>query len=148
VFQYIGNGDYVNLDPSVDRTVVFLSVWADPTTPGSYFFGTNYWGIAWLTPTMPAIDATMVTDGMYRLSQDQSMSGSDQMFIRGIWGLGTTVAFVGDQGRIYTFDAAANQVLPVASPTGSSLTGIWFSSLDDVWIVGERELILHGSLAP
>ena len=45
---------------------------------------------------------------MYRLIQDQSQPGSDQLFIRGIWGVGTTVFFVGDQGRIYTYDGASN----------------------------------------
>jgi photosystem II stability/assembly factor-like uncharacterized protein len=147
IFQYQGNGDYINLDPAVDRSVVFWSLWADPATPGSVFFGTNYFGVTWLTTSAAPPTATGLGNDMYRLTQDQSQPGSDQLFIRGVWGLGTTVFFVGDQGHMYRYDAAPNDIAPVSSPTDAALWGAWGATLDDVWVVGERELILHGSLA-
>ncbi len=148
IFQYQGSGNYANLDPIPDRSIIFLSMWADPNTPGSVYFGSNYFGINWLTPNQGPPGATLLTNNMYRLFQDQSQPGSDQLFIRGIWGAGTSVIFVGDQGRIYTYDGASDDTAALASPTSSSLSAVWGSAVDDVWIVGQRELILHGSLAP
>jgi hypothetical protein len=147
IFQYQGGGNYVNLDPAVDRSVVFVSLWADPRSAGSVFFGSNYFGIAWLTTSPPPPNATLLDDNLYRLTQDQSQMGADQLFIRGIWGGGSTVVFVGDQGRIYRYDGGTNDVTTVASPTTAALYGLWGAAVDDVWIVGEREIILHGSLA-
>jgi hypothetical protein len=148
IFQYQGGGNYANLDPAVDRSVVFVSLWADPSTPGSVFFGSNYFGISWLTTSTPPAGATLLDDNLYRLIQDQSQAGADQLFIRGIWGSGATVVFVGDQGRIYRYDGGSNDTTAVVSPTTAALRGVWGSAVSDVWIVGERELILHGSLAP
>jgi hypothetical protein len=45
-----------------------------------------------------------------------------------------------------TYDAASNAASMVPSPVSDSLYGVWGSSLSDVWMVGDRELILHGSL--
>lgn len=52
----------------------------------------------------------------------------------------------GDHGRIYVYDTGLSTPFAVTSPTDEPLTGVWGSSVDDVWIVGRRELILHGSV--
>lgn len=59
----------------------------------------------------------------------------------------TKMVFVGDHGRILTYDTGTNEVVNVTSPTSDALCGVWGSSFEDVWIVGVRELILRGSLA-
>jgi len=137
---------FVNLDPVVDRTIDFRAVFAVPgSQPTSYLFGTNYLGAAWLSNTGPE-DAAVVMNGMFSLFQDRSSTGAASQYIYGIWGTSTRFVFVGDQGRIATYDAASNQVSIVPSPVSDALAGVWGSSLSDVWIVGQRELILHGSL--
>ena len=145
VFVYQDAG-FVNLDPVVDRTIDFRAVFAVPgSQPTTYLFGTNYLGAAWLANSGPP-DAALVMDGMFSLFQDRSSAGAATQYIYGIWGTATRFVFVGDQGRIASYDGASNQVSIVPSPVSDSLVGVWGSSLSDVWIVGQRELILHGSL--
>jgi len=145
VFVYQGDGGFVNLDPVVDRTIDFRAVFAVPgTQPTSYLFGTNYLGATWLTGSGPP-DASVVLNGMYDLFEDRSSATSAQ-YIYGIWGTATRFVFVGDQGRIVTYDAAKNATERIASPVSDALIAVWGSSPSDVWIVGQRELILHGSL--
>jgi len=49
-------------------------------------------------------------------------------------------------GWIFAYDLGTSTGAPVASPTDEPLSAVWASSIDDVWIAGARELILHGSL--
>jgi hypothetical protein len=146
------------LDPAVDETLVFRTAWQAPGTHLSTFFGMNYFGVSWFTQNddFPA-DAQLVGPGaspdaalpdeyIFQLTEDQSELGSDQMFIRGIWGTATSMLFVGDEGRIYSFSVANDTTSRAQSPTSSALYAVSGTSAGDVWIVGERELILHGSL--
>jgi hypothetical protein len=145
IFQVVNAGGFVNLDPAVDRTISFRSVFSVPGGTGSYFFGTNYFGVTWLTANAPA-DAAVLGGDMSLIFQDRSAMGADQLFIYGIWGTADRFLFTGDQGRIYTYAAGIDQFGPVASPTDATLYGVWGSSASDVWIVGQREVILHGAL--
>jgi hypothetical protein len=146
VFVFDIDAGFINLDPVADRTLDFRAVFAVPgSQPTTYLFGTNYLGATWLAGAGPP-DASVVMNGMVDLFEDRSSSGTSSQFIYGIWGTATRFVFVGDQGRIVSYDVAANQVSSVPSPVSDSLVGVWGSSLSDVWIVGQRELILHGSL--
>ena len=136
----------MNLDPSVDRSIVFRTVWAQPSIETSVFLGTNYFGVDWLSEAQVNVDASTLADSVYRIFEDQSLSGANQLFIRGIWGTASKVAFVGDEGHLYEFDIGNSNFQPIVSPTNAALWGIWGSGLGDVWIVGEREMILHGAL--
>ena len=143
---HITDAENINyLDPTVDRTVSFRSVFGVPTDPESYFFGSNYFGVVWLTTQGPP-DAALVDDDLYQIFQDRSPAGADQLFIYGIWGTTTQFLFTGDLGRIYSYQAGPDVFARVSSPTDSTLYGVWGSSASDVWIVGQREVILHGSL--
>jgi hypothetical protein len=146
VFHYEGSGNFVNLDPIVDRTIDFRTVWAAPSSSTSVFFGGNYFGVYWLTTDLAPANSLLVADGVFRLSADQSLSNAGALFIRGIWGTAAKTIFVGDLGRIYTFDGGTNNLASESSPVTDSLYGVWGASTNNVWIVGERELILHGTL--
>jgi hypothetical protein len=146
-WHYEGFGNYVYLDPQPDSTIDFRSAWAVPGTTTNVFLGTNYLGIDWLNVGTPPPGAMMLDDMLYRISDDES-PGNEQLYIRGIYGLGSKVVFVGDGGHIYSFDVGLSEISPVLSPTEDSLGGVWGATDDDVWIVGDRELVLHGSLAP
>lgn len=143
VFHYEGNGNFVNLDPTVDRTVAFRTVWAVPGASTNVFFGTNYLGAEWLPPR--ASDATAADPDLEKLHEERD-PGDDQKFVRGVWGTKAAVVFVGDDGKIFRYDAGSNDFTSVVSPTDAALWGVWGSRAGDVWIVGARELILHGSL--
>jgi hypothetical protein len=145
IFHITDAENIIYLDPSVDTTVSFRSVFGVPTDPESYFFGSNYFGVAWLTTQGPP-DAALLDDNLYQMFQDRSPAGADQLFIYGIWGTTTQFLFTGDQGRIYSYSAGPDVFAPVPSPTDSTLYGVWGSSPSDVWIVGQREVILHGAL--
>jgi hypothetical protein len=145
------------LDPAVDTTLVFRTAWQAPGSHLSTFFGMNYFGVSWFTgfEDFPpdaqllgpnAADAALPDEYLFQITEDQSEPGSDQMFIRGIWGTATSVLFVGDEGRIYSFSVDNDTTARAKSPTTSALYGVSGTSATDVWIVGERELILHGSL--
>jgi hypothetical protein len=141
----LSTGDFVNLDPTVDRTISFRSVFAVPGSSGSYFFGSNYLGVVWLTPDGPP-NVPLLDDGLYSIFEDHSQAGNEQLFVYGIWGAANHYVFTGDQGRIYTYAAGLDQFSTVVSPTDATLYGAWGSSASDVWIVGDRESILHGAL--
>jgi hypothetical protein len=146
IFHLEADGDFVNLDPTVDRTITFRSVFAASANPATYFFGTNYFGVAWLTSDGPP-DAAILDDDLFVISEDQGTPGAEQLFIYGIWGQNDQFVFTGDLGRIYAFSTAENSFTPVPSPTNASLYGAWGSSISDVWIVGDNEVILHGALS-
>jgi hypothetical protein len=137
-------------DP-VDTTISFRSVFQIPGPKPSVFFGTSSWGIAWLTAPGTAVDGAALADSgtaeMVQILADQATPGAADKYIQGIWGTVAKIVSVGDGGRIYTFDLGSDTVTRVASPTNAPLGGVWGSSLDDVWIVGDRELVMHGSLA-
>jgi len=145
IFHAVNTGDFINLDPTVDRTVTFRSVFAVSGNPTSYFFGTNYFGVVWLTTDGPP-DAALLDDDLYEISEDQGTPGAAQLFIYGIWGANNQFLFTGDLGRIYTYDSGQDVFALVPSPTNASLYGVWGSSTSDVWIVGDREAILHGAI--
>lgn len=65
---------------------------------------------------------------------------------RGFGGTEEKVVAVGDGGRIDVFDVPTMNVTQVAAPTDEALAGVWGASLDDVWIVGQNELIAHAPL--
>lgn len=46
-----------------------------------------------------------------------------------------------------TFDRTTNKLTIRPSPTTKSLFAIGGTSLDDIWIVGEGQLVLHGHLS-
>ena len=139
--------NFVPLDPVVDKTRAFRSVFAVPgSKPTTYFFGTNYLGLTWLANSGPP-DADIVNGAMFDLFQDRSAPNAVDLFIHGIWGASTRVVFVGDQSHIGLYDPVANEVTTVPSPIdGISFGGVWGSSMSDLWIVGSDETILHGAL--
>jgi hypothetical protein len=146
VFHQEGMSGIVWLDPTVDDTIAFRSVWAPPGTSNNFFFGTNYLGVAWLTADPPMGLTDMVADQMYTVYRDSSVMGGEALFTHGIWGDNAKVLFVGDLGRISMYDSGANKFSSLISPASGALWGVWGSSPDDVWIVGEREVILHGKM--
>jgi hypothetical protein len=145
IFQVVNADGFVNLDPTPDRTISFRSVFSVPGATGSYFFGTNYFGVTWLTASAPP-DAAILGGNMSLIFQDRSSHANRQLFIYGIWGTSDRFLFTGDQGRIYRYAAGPDEFGPVESPTDAILYGVWGSSASDVWIVGDREVILHGTL--
>ena len=139
--------NFVNLDPTVDKTRTFDCVFAVPgSKPTTYFFGTNYLGLTWLANSGPP-DADLVNGSMFDIFQDRSSPNAGSLFIRGIWGDSSRVVFVGDQSHIGLYDPVANEPSTVPSPIdGVSFGGVWGSSMSDLWIVGSNETILHGAL--
>jgi photosystem II stability/assembly factor-like uncharacterized protein len=83
---------------------------------------------------------------MTMLYRDESFAAAAETFTQGVWGTPEKVITVGDHGWIFAYDLGTSTGAPVASPTDEALSSVWASSVDDVWIAGARELILHGSL--
>jgi hypothetical protein len=141
---------FETFDPSLDRSTAFRSVWQAPVAAVSIFFGTNYYGLSSLTVSPTPIDGASYFDAGYllvELEQDHQTPGASGKYVNGLWGTPNTVVAVGDDARIYTYSAENRTITYYPSPTnGPSLHGVWGSSLADIWIVGDRELILHGSL--
>ncbi len=125
-------------DP-VDRTRAFRSIWGAPSATPSIYEGANYFGLWHFTSS---------TDPVITLNEEQDQPENIDRSMWAIWGLDDQrIVAVGDAGRIMTFDAASQEVRVRASPTTRSLYGVWGSSFDDLWIVGEGGLILRGKIA-
>jgi hypothetical protein len=157
IFHWIDSlASFEWLDPSVDTTLVFRSVWQAPINRLSAFFGTNYFGVAWFASFGDYPDAALpdgavpedagFDDFLYQITEDQSQPGYDQKFMRGIWGTATSVLFAGDEGRIYSYSAAIDNMQRAQSPTVRDLYGVSGTDANNVWIVGAAESILHGTL--
>jgi len=123
-------------DP-VDRTRTYRSVWGPPSSSASpsIFLGANYYGVWWDTGTPTLL----------MLNEERDSAEKQNQYVWGIWGTASdSIVFVGDAGRIMTWDGGQTGLKTWPSPTTLSLYGVWGTSLSDVWIVGDRGLILHG----
>ena len=140
-------GGIAYYEPEIDVSVRFAWQLPGPTT--SVLLGTNNYGVAWFNGSggdgPPGEDAA-VSYKMTDLIHDEASPGAKFAYIEGIWGTAEKIIAVGDQGRIYTCNTGTMDPKTIPSPTDESLGAVWGSSLDDVWIVGRRELILHGSI--
>jgi hypothetical protein len=113
--------------------LVYRPVWGAPAQAPALYVGSNYFGV-WLVTDL----ATVQPDEIH-FEHDPSLAES---YIYGIWGVSSErVIMVGDGGRIMTFDGLTNKVID--SPTAEGLSGVWGSALDDVWIVGDEQTIVH-----
>jgi hypothetical protein len=126
------------VDP-VDPTRAFRAIWGPAGGSISLYEGANYFGLWYFTgPGDPVI----------MLNEEQAPLENFNRSIWSIWGVDDTrVVAVGDAGRIMTYDRATQAVKVRGSPTTRSLYGVWGSSFDDVWIVGEGGLILRGRIS-
>jgi hypothetical protein len=128
------------LEDPIDRTRAFRAIWGPPSSDTlSIFEGANYFGL-W--------HFTGAADPVITLNEEKDSADDFDKTIWSIWGADDQrIVAVGDEGRIMTWDAATQAVVVRASPTTRSLYGVWGSSFDDVWIVGEGGLILRGKIA-
>lgn len=126
------------VDP-IDRTRSFRAIWGFPGPTVDIYEGANYYGLWHFTSS---------TEPVLQLNEEKDQPQNVNRWIWGIWGPSADkVVCVGDAGRIMTFDKASGKVTIQPSPTGKNLYAIGGTSLDDIWIVGEEQLVLHGHLA-
>lgn len=128
-------------DP-IDRTRSFRAIWGPPLPKDSpeidIYEGANYYGLWHFTGS-----ANPVT----QLNEEKDEVQNFNRWIWGIWGPNADkIICVGDGGRIMTYDKKTGELKKHPSPTTKSLFAIGGTSLDDIWIVGEDQLVLHGSL--
>jgi hypothetical protein len=127
------------LQDPIDRTRSFRAMWGFPGPNTEIWQGANYYGLWQFTGS---------TDPVFQRNEEKEQPQNANRWIWGIWGPSADkIVCVGDAGRIMTFDKASGRVTIQPSPTGKSLFAIGGTSLDDIWIVGEDQLILHGHLA-
>ena len=126
-------------DP-VDRTRSFRAIWGPPGSPTTDIYeGANYYGLWHFTGGAEAVS---------QLNEEKDQPQNFNRWIWGIWGPSADkIICVGDGGRIMTFDRTTNKLTIRPSPTTKSLYAIGGTSLDDIWIVGEGQLVLHGHLS-
>jgi hypothetical protein len=125
-------------DP-IDRTRSFRAIWGPPGAPKvDLYEGANYFGLWHFTGKDNPVE---------QLNEEKDEPQNFNRWIWGIWGASADqIICVGDGGRIMTYDRATGLVLRRPSPTTRSLYAIGGTSLDNIWIVGEGQLVLHGSL--
>jgi hypothetical protein len=134
--NFLGNSQWLPLyDP--DTTRDFRSAWGPKSLDPLIYIGGNY----------SAAYLFLGKDQGNLVLHEERDTGDDKRFLWGVWGSSSDrVAWVGDGGRILTYDGGGNGLKDQPSPTRRSLQGIWFQSPDDVWIVGEAALIARGKL--
>ena len=126
-------------DP-IDRTRSFRAIWGPSGSPTTDIYqGANYYGLWHFTGS-----ANPVT----QLNEEKDEPQNFNRWIWGIWGPSADkIICVGDGGRIMTYDRKTGAVTKHPSPTTKSLYAIGGTSLDDIWIVGDEQLVLHGHLS-
>lgn len=129
-------------EPTTQTNTLFRSVWQAPGDSTSVYLGTNFYGLLWFSAEGSPTQGYPGTV----LFRDEQTPGAEKSFIQGVWGTEQKVVAVGDHGRIYVYDTGLSTPSAVPSPTDEPLAAVWGSSIDDVWIVGRREIILHGSV--
>jgi hypothetical protein len=137
-FRYDGMTSWLYSCDPVDRSRTYRSVWG-PNAPGApnMFLGANYYGV-WLDNGSP----TLLT-----LNEEKDSAEKANEYVWGIWGTASdSVAFVGNKGRIMSWDGGPNGLKIVPSPVQLDLYGVWGTSLNDVWIVGDQATIMHGAI--
>ncbi|WP_146650941.1 hypothetical protein [Labilithrix luteola] len=145
-----GDQTFATYDAEFEPELSFRTVWQAPGPSTNLFFGTNFFGIVSLTTYGATPDSSTGNDVRFKAAtilRDETAAGAKSKFIRGIWSTPEVLLAVGDEGRIYALDVGQARVERVACPSAAALTGIWGSSLEDIWVVGDGELILHGSVA-
>ena len=136
-------GGFAFYEPTAQTNTLFRSVWQQAGGAGTnVYFGTNFFGLLYFSGRGSETSGYPGTV----LFRDEATPGAEESFIQGVWGTSEKVIAVGDRGRIYVYDTGLSTPSPIPSPTDEPLGGVWGSSIDDVWIVGRRELILHGSI--
>ncbi len=125
-------------DP-IDRTRSFRTMWGFPGPTVQIYQGANYYGLwSFTSPGGP----------VFQLNEEKDQLQNPNRWIWGIWGpSGDQIVCVGDAGRIMTYDKKTGKVLIRPSPTVKNLYAVGGTSLDDIWIVGEEQLVLHGHLS-
>ncbi len=143
VYHYEADaGQLAHYEPTMQTGTLFRSIWQSPDPETSIYLGTNFFGLSWFS----AKGNEQTGYPLAVLSRDESAPNAANSYIEGVWGTDQRIVGVGDLGRIYAYDTGLTTVAQLVSPTDEPLTGVWGSSVDDVWIVGRRELILHGSV--
>jgi hypothetical protein len=136
--NFVGNSMWVPLYDPVDRTRTFRAVWGPPSMTPLIYIGASYFG-AWMFEGKD--------QAFLELHEERDRADDAQKFLWAVYGWAPDrVVFVGDEGRIMTYDGGPNGLTQVASPTKRPLFGVWGASPDDVWIVGDGALLLHGKL--
>lgn len=133
------DGTWHSFADPIDRTRSFRAMWGPPNTPDiDIYQGANYFGLWHFSGS---------TNPVNQLNEEKDDPANSNRWIWGIWGPSPDkIVCVGDAGRIMTFDKKTGLVKKQPSPTGKSLYAIGGTSLDDIWIVGEDQLVLHGHL--
>lgn len=135
---------------TLDDRLSFRAVSQSPGPSTNLFFGTNFLGLIAFTGSAPTRGAPISEDAgvyeMVQIARDDEAPDAAKKFIQGIWSTPSVVVAVGDDGRIYRYEPGRSELSRIPAPTDAPLGGVWGSSASDVWIVGDRELILHGAL--
>ncbi len=144
-----GPPSFNTFEPTTYESTIFRAAWQVPgASPPSLYFGGNFMSLWWLNGPVYGDGGDHVPT--FDQIRSESTAGADTRYIRGLWSTTKTLVGVGDGNRIFTYDIGSQTYLSVPAPTpaSTSLGGVWGSAIDDVWIVGDNEAILHGSLAP
>jgi hypothetical protein len=136
MFYFDGTRWHLFDDP-VDRTRTYHAVFGAPDAGTNFFWGANYYGL-W--------HFTGLANLALQLHEERNDPQDFSRFIWSIWGLSSErIVCVGDTGRIMTYDSVKGvKIHP--TPTGRSLYGVWGTSFDDLWVVGDGQLLMHGKV--
>jgi hypothetical protein len=149
-FLHTEQQQFVYYEP-VSEHARFHTVFQVPGNATNVIFGTNHWGVYWFTaPNAAHTDASIIPAGsgfsLTKLYRDEATPGHADKYIQGLWATTSKVVAVGDDARVLVTDLGLDETTTLPMPTDAALGGVWGSSTSDVWIVGDRELVLHGSL--
>lgn len=133
------DGTWHRFEDPIDRTRSFRSIWGPRGATTDIYQGANYYGLWHFTGS---------ADPVTQLNEEKDQPQNYNRWIWGIWGPSADkIICVGDGGRIMTYDRESQKVTIQPSPTTKNLYAVGGTSLDDIWIVGEDQLVLHGHLS-
>jgi hypothetical protein len=131
---------------NVDTTRVFRSVWGPPSSELDVFLGANYYGLWRFRGTKDPVTGERRPADIVHEERDEVIRANQS--VNGIWGLDADrIVAVGTGGRLMTCNPATMITRIVPTPAGAyDLWGISGTAADDVWVVGDAGIVLHGSI--
>jgi hypothetical protein len=128
----------------VDATRTFRSVWGPPGDSLDVIIGSNYYGL-WRFRGTQDQNGERLPASLLNEERDDPIRGSQ--YINGIWGESTSrFLAVGTSGRVMKHEEGAPPSVIATAAGAHDLWGVAGTGWDDLWIVGDAGVVLHGSL--
>ena len=132
----------------IDPTRTYSAVWGPLGKAFDVVLGANYYGLWYFAGTDTSAETGKPGSMLLMLNEERDDIQRAQQYIYGIWGESTSrFLAVGSSGRVMLFEGKEKPRIMDSPAGGHDLRGISGTGWDDLWVVGDDGIVLHGSLS-